>query len=382
MYTEKARLLHDVVLWAMAGGMLTWAVNSWIAGRITPGDVVVVSALTFRILHGSRDMALALVDMVQQFGAIEDTLGVIGRRQDVRDRPGAPALPHASGGLRFERVRFGYGRGGRAVLHDVDVDIPPGQTVGIVGPSGAGKSTFVALLQRLHDIDAGAILIDGTPIADVSQESLRANLAVVPQEVTLFHRSVRDNIRFGRPDASDAEVLAAAKAAQCDGFVRGLSIGYDTVVGERGLKLSGGQRNGIARALLKKVPILILDEATSALDTQSEIAVHREILRAMAGRTVIAVAHRLSTLASFDRVLVMIDGRIVEDGTPADLRRRGGAFAQMWHLQAEGLWHDNDEAAGGLSAPERVHGGASRSGGSVNGRGTPIHSDIGRDASA
>jgi ATP-binding cassette subfamily B protein len=346
MHLEKARLLHDVVLCVAAGSMLAWAVTLWSQGRITPGDVVVVSGLTFRILHSSRDLALSLVDLAQQLGFIDETLRTIAQPQTVRDQPDAPTLVPLGGSVEFRGVSFSY-RGAREVTHDLSVTIPAGQQVGIVGPSGAGKSTFVQLLQRLYDVDRGTILIDGQSIAGVTQDSLRAALAVVPQEITLFHRSVMDNIRFGRPDASDAEVLAAAKAAHCETFVNALPEGYDTIVGERGAKLSGGQRQrvGIARAFLKDAPIIILDEATSALDTESEIEIQRALTRLMRGRTVIAVAHRLSTLTTFDRVLVMADGRIVEDGPPAQLRRLNGLFERMWRLQSQGLSIDEALAA-------------------------------------
>jgi ATP-binding cassette, subfamily B, bacterial len=338
MYTEKARAIHDVALVALAGSMLAWCVHLWSVGRITPGDVVVVSALTFRILHGSRDMALSLVDMVQQFGFIEDTLRVIGQPQTVVDRPGAPALRRQGGAIEFRGVSFAYSHG-RDAIHDVDLVIPAGQKIGIVGPSGAGKSTMVHLLQRLYDVQKGRILIDGQPLTEVTQDSLREALAVVPQEISLFHRSLMENIRFARPDATDEEVFAAARAACCDGFIRALPQGYDTIVGERGMKLSGGQRQrvGIARAFLKDAPIIVFDEATSALDTESEMEIQRSLVRLMRDRTVVAVAHRLSTLAAFDRIVVMRAGRIVEDGTATELRRRGGLFDRMWRLQAEGL---------------------------------------------
>src|SRR5690606_8364506 len=214
MYTEKARLIHDVALWVMAGGMLAWAVTLWSKGNITPGDVVVVSALTFRILHGSRDMALSLVDVVQQFGYIEDTLRVIAQPQTVRDGPDAPPLEPQGGAIEFRDVSFSYGHG-RDAVHDINLHIPAGQKIGIVGPSGAGKSTLVHLLQRLHDVQSGDILIDGQSISSVQQDSLRNALSVVPQEITLFHRTIMDNIRFARPAATKAEVYQAACAATC-----------------------------------------------------------------------------------------------------------------------------------------------------------------------
>ena len=341
MYTEKARVLHDVALWLISGGVLAWCVHLWTAGRITPGDVVVVSALTFRMLHGSRDTALSLVDMVQQFGYIEETLRIIGQPQTVCDAPGAPHILAPRGAVAFRNVSFAYGEG-RDAVHDLDFEIPAGQKVGIVGPSGAGKSTCINLLQRLYDVQKGAILIDGQPVTAIAQDSLRAALAVVPQEITLFHRTVAENIRFARPDATNEEVYAAARAAHCDGFIRRFPHGYDTVVGERGAKLSGGQRQriGIARAFLKRAPIIILDEATSALDTESEMEIQRALVHLMRDRTVIAVAHRLSTLSVFERILVMKGGRIVEDGTTSELRRRGGLFDRMWRMQAGELLLD------------------------------------------
>ena len=338
MYTEKARVLHDIALWIMAGSMLFWALSLWSRSQISPGEVVVVSALTFRILHGSRDMAMSLVDMVQQFGFIADTLAVIGQPQTLIDHPGAPSVEAERGALSVRNVSFSYGNGAPA-LKDITIEIPPGQKVGIIGPSGAGKSTFVHLLQRLYDVQSGQILIDGNPIDKITQDSLRRSLAVVPQEISLFHRSVMENIRFGRPEATDEEVYAAARAAHCDTFIRFLSDGYDTLVGERGVKLSGGQRQriGIARTFLKSAPIIVLDEATSALDTESELAIQRSLIELMKNKTVVAVAHRLSTVASFDRIIVIDNGQVVEDGAPRELRDRGGAFDRMWRLQSEGL---------------------------------------------
>jgi ATP-binding cassette, subfamily B, bacterial len=339
LYLEKARALHDVALWGMAGGMLSWAVHLWSLGDITPGDVVVVSTLTFRILNSSRDLALSLVETAQYVGYIEDTLRVIAQPQSVVDAPNAKPLVARGGSVEFRDVSFSYGDARSDTVHELNLRIRPGEKVGIVGPSGAGKSTLIHLLQRLYDVQSGEVLIDGQRLTEVGQDSLRAALAVVPQEITLFHRTLMENIRFARPDATDEEVYAAARAACCDSFIRATPEGYNTLVGERGMKLSGGQRQriGIARAFLKDAPIIILDEATSALDTESEMEIQRSLVRLMRGRTVIAVAHRLSTLTAFDRIIVVKGGQIVEDGTATELRQRGGLFDTMWRLQAEGL---------------------------------------------
>lgn len=336
MYLEKARVMHDICLSLMAGGMLVWAISLWLDSAVSAGDVVLVSALTFRILHGSRDLALALVDATQQLGAIDDTLRIIVQPHGLED--GDTQLLLAEGDITFEAIDFRY-PDRRPVFHGLDLHIPAGQKVGVVGASGAGKSTLISLLQRLDDVQGGRIRIDGQDIRQVSQDSLREKIAVVPQETALFNRSIRENIRYGRPDASDEDVVEAARSAFCDGFIRELPQGYDTLVGERGVMLSGGQRQrlGIARAFLKDAPILILDEATSALDTQSEGEIQVALSRLVNHRTVVAVAHRLSTLANFDRVIVLRDGRIVEDGAPTELRSRGGEFETLWRMQADGF---------------------------------------------
>jgi ATP-binding cassette subfamily B protein len=338
MYTEKVRVAYDVVLWFMAAGMLAWAVYQWTRRSISPGDVVVVSALTFRILHGSRDVALSLVDLVQQFGYIDDTLHVIGKVPAVVDARDARDMQPHRGSVEFRNVSFHYARRGQT-LRDFNLYVPPGEKLGVAGPSGAGKSTLINLMQRLYDVQSGGVFIDGQRVESIKQDSLRASLSVVPQEISLFHRSVMDNIRFGRPDATDEEVVAAARAACCDEFVRCLPEGYETIVGERGVKLSGGQRQriGIARAFLKDAPVLIMDEATSALDTESEMRIQRNVVDRFPERTVIAVAHRLSTLVNFDRIIVVVDGRIVEEGTAAKLRAHNGVFEKLWRLQTEGL---------------------------------------------
>jgi len=342
MYLEKARVIHDICLSVMAGGMLIWAISLWRTGNISAGDVVMVSTLTFRILHGSRELALALVDTTQQLGAIADTLKIIVQPHALDDPEANLAL--SQGQIEFRDLTFRY-PDGRRVFEHFELTIPAGQKVGIVGSSGAGKSTLISLIQRLDDPQAGAVMIDGQDISEVSQDSLRERLAVVPQEAALFNRTIRENIRYGRPDATDEDVVMAAKNAFCDAFIRELPQGYDTLVGERGVMLSGGQRQrlGIARAFLKDSPILILDEATSALDTHSEAEIQAALADLMQGRTVVAVAHRLSTLASFDRIVVLQKGAIVEDGPPDELRRQGGLFQSLWTIQAAGFRHEQSD---------------------------------------
>jgi len=337
MYIERMRVLHDLALWLMAGGMLIWSLHLWSKGKISPGDVILSVAVSLRILRGSRDLAFAAVNATQFISRIADAIQVIGEDHKVVDRFGARQLVQVGGSIAFENIDFSY-PGGREVLRGFTLRIEPGQRVGLVGPSGAGKSTIISLVQRLFDIDGGRLLIDGQDLRTMTQDSLRAAIAVVPQEVSLFHRSVLENIRYAKPEASDEAVLAAAKAARCDDFIHALPQGYATIVGERGAKLSGGQRQrlGIARALLKDAPILVLDEATSALDTEVELEIQQALAAVMKGRTVLAIAQRLSTVAKFDQLVVLREGRIVEQGTPAELRRRRGLFDRMCRLQEEG----------------------------------------------
>jgi ATP-binding cassette subfamily B protein len=333
IYLEKARVLHDICLSVMAGTMLGWAISLWLKAQITPGDVVMVSALTFRILHGSRDLALALVDTSQQMGVIAETLNIIAQPHGLSDSH--QELASTRGHIQLVDVGYAY-RGGATVFKDLTLDIPPGQSVGIVGASGSGKSTLISLLQRLDDVSSGAILIDGQDIRSVSQDSLRRQIAVVPQEPALFNRSILENIAYGQPHAREQQIIEAARQAYCDDFIQALPQGYLTLVGERGVMLSGGQKQrlGLARAFLKNAPILILDEATSALDSDSEAIIQNALSDLMRGRTVLAVAHRLSTVARFNRVLVFDEGRIIQDGPPEELRSSEGRFRALWQLQA------------------------------------------------
>jgi ATP-binding cassette subfamily B protein len=333
-YLEHIRLVHAILTAILTAGVIAWGILLWQHGQAKVGDLVLITALAFGILHGTRDLAVALVDLTQHIARLEEATVTLLSPHELKDRPDATALPSGPGQVAFERVRFAY-PGRNAVLKDFDLVITPGQRVGLVGFSGAGKSTVLALLQRFYDLGGGRISIDGHDVRDVTQDSLRNVMAVVPQDISLFHRTVLENIRYARPDATEAEVLAAADMAHCRDFIEAMPDGFETMVGDRGVKLSGGQRQrlAIARALLKNAPILLLDEATSALDTESEQAIQQALDKLMAGRTVIAIAHRLSTLQSFDRIIVMDKGHIVDDGSPAMLAARPGPYRDLLRKQ-------------------------------------------------
>ena len=328
-YLEKLRLFHAVVTVVLTIALLAWAIVLWQNGGATAGDVVLVCTLGLSILHATRDLAVALVDVTQHIARLSEALATLLVPHRLRDHPEATPLAPSGTRVAFEHVSFCY-PDGRRVFTDFSLHIEPGQRVGLVGQSGCGKSTLIALLQRFYDVQGGRILVGGQDIARVTQESLRSAIAVVPQDISLFHRSIMENIRYGRPDASDAEVLDAIVAANCDDFIEELPEGVATIVGDRGVKLSPGQRQriGIARAFLKDAPILLLDEATSALDGDSEETVRQALDRLMGGRTVIAIAHRLSSLRSFDRIVVMQAGQVCEDGPPQVLVAPQGRLFQ------------------------------------------------------
>ncbi len=334
LYLEKLRLIHAVITAVLIAGVVAWGILLWQHGQATVGDLVLITALSFGILHSTRDLAVALVDLTQHLARLEEAIAALLIEHELPDRPGATALLPGAGQVVFDHVRFAY-PGRAAVLREFDLTIEPGQRVGLVGFSGAGKSTVLALLQRFYDVERGRILIDGQDIRDVTQESLRATMAIVPQDISLFHRTVQENIRYARPDAPEEDVLAAADMANCREFIEALPDGFATMVGDRGVKLSGGQRQrlAIARALLKDAPILLLDEATSALDSESERAIQDALDRLMHGRTVIAIAHRLSTLKRFDRIIVMDQGHIIDDGSPDVLAVRPGPYRDLLRKQ-------------------------------------------------
>ena len=334
IYLERLRLIHAVITTLLIAGVVAWGITLWQSGAATVGDLVLITSLSFGILHCTRDLAVALVDLTQHVARLEEAIGSLLIPHELPDRPGARPLLQGVGEVMFDAVSFAYP--GRApVLREFDLTIQPGQRVGLVGYSGAGKSTVLGLLQRFYDVGGGRILVDGQDIRDVTQESLRASMAIVPQDISLFHRTVLENIRYANPDAQEREVMAAAEMANCREFIEALPDGFDTMVGDRGVKLSGGQRQrlAIARALLKDAPILLLDEATSALDSESERAIQDALDRLMQGRTVIAIAHRLATLKSFDRIIVMDRGRIVDDGSPGILAMRPGPYRELLRKQ-------------------------------------------------
>ncbi|MGN6411432.1 MAG: ABC transporter ATP-binding protein [Nitrobacter sp.] len=328
-YLEKLRITHAAITVVLTISLLAWATTLWQRGGATTGDVVLVCTLGISILHATRDLAVALVDITQHVARLTEAVATLLVPHELIDHPEAEPLQGHGASVAFNTVTFGY-PGSQAVFERFNLRLQPGQRVGLVGESGGGKSTLFALLQRFYDPERGSITIDGQDISRVTQQSLRSAISVVPQDISLFHRSILENIRYGRPTATDDEVLRAAIAARCD-FVENLPEGFATMVGDRGVKLSGGQRQriAIARAFLKDAPILLLDEATAALDSESEEAIREALGRLMLGRTVIAIAHRLSTLRDFDRVIVLKDGKIIEDGQPGRLMRKDGHYRQL-----------------------------------------------------
>ncbi len=312
----------------------------WHRGQADAGDVATVLTMYF-VLHGYlRNMGQTVREMQRGVNDMAELVALHAERLEVADAPGAGELKVSAGRITFDRVRFGYGAHAAPLFDGLSVDIRGGERVGLVGPSGSGKSTFVRLIQRLHDVQGGAILIDGQDLARLRQASLRQQIAIVPQEPTLFHRTLGENIAYGRPDATQAEIERAARSAHAHGFITRQPKGYATLVGERGIKLSGGERQrvAIARAFLADAPILILDEATSSLDSESEAAIQAAMARLIEGRTAIVIAHRLSTVRAMDRILVFDGGRIVEEGTHAVLvGRQSGVYRRLFELQALGI---------------------------------------------
>jgi ATP-binding cassette, subfamily B, bacterial len=328
-YLEKLRLTHAGITVVLTIALLAWAITLWQRGAATTGDVVLVCTLGLSILSATRDLAVALVDVTQHVARLTEAIATLLLPHELKDHPGAEPLVKSGAAIVFNNISFQY-PGGSQVFDKFSLRIQPGQRVGLVGQSGGGKSSLFTLLQRFYDVQRGSVTIDGQDIARVTQQSLREAISVVPQDISLFHRSIMENIRYGRPNATDSEVLRAAIAARCD-FIDTLPQGMATIVGDRGIKVSGGQRQriAIARAFLKDAPILLLDEATAALDSESEEAIREALARLMHGRTVIAIAHRLATLRHFDRVVLLQGGRIIEDGPPDILLQGKGPYREL-----------------------------------------------------
>jgi ATP-binding cassette subfamily B protein len=336
-YLEKLRIFHAVVTIVLALGLLAWAIILWQLNEATIGDVVLICTLGLSVLHATRDLAVALVDITQHVARLSEALSTLLIPHELRDHPEAAPLIRRGASVKFEHVDFRY-PDGQQIFEDLNLSFMPGERIGLVGHSGGGKSTLFALMQRFYDTQGGRISIDGQDISRVTQESLREAIGVVPQDISLFYRSVMENIRYGRPDATDDEVLDAAFAARCD-FIGELPNGMRTLVGDRGVRLSGGQRQriAIARAFLKNAPLLLLDEATSSLDSESEEAIREALNRLMRGRTVIAIAHRLSTVRNFDRIVVLGLGKVVQDGPPDALLRREGIYRRLVEREMDRL---------------------------------------------
>ncbi|TDP85849.1 ATP-binding cassette subfamily B multidrug efflux pump [Aquabacterium commune] len=323
----------------------------WVQGQVGIGAVAAATAMALRLNGISHWMMWEMAALFEHIGTVQDGINTLSKPHTVVDKPGAPALQVGRGEVRFDQVRFGYG-GQRTVIDGLNLHIRPGEKIGLVGRSGAGKTTILNLLLRFYDVESGRVLIDGQDIAQVQQDSVRAQVGMVTQDTSLLHRSVRDNILYGRPDASDADMHRAAERAEAADFIQTLTDAhgrkaFEAHVGERGVKLSGGQRQriAIARVMLKDAPILLLDEATSALDSEVEAAIQASLYKLMEGKTVVAVAHRLSTIAAMDRLIVMDQGRIVEEGDHASLLAQGGLYARLWSHQSGGFLVEDDEDA-------------------------------------
>jgi len=318
--------------------MVFTLVHGWTQGWVSIGDFTLVIMLSFGLLGMIWWMSFQLRVFFKEIGTIKSALMLIAKEHDIQNAPDAKGLVVTKGSIQFDDVNFYYKRN-NVLFDQFSVTIHPGEKIGLIGFSGAGKSTFVNLIMRFYDVSRGSIKIDGQNIKSVTQNSLHENIAMIPQDPSLFHRSLMENIRYGHINASDDEVIQAAKLAHCHDFIMTLDQGYDSLVGDRGIKLSGGQRQriAIARAILKNALILILDEATSSLDSVTEKLIQTSLKQLMAGKTTIVIAHRLSTLAEMDRLLVFKDGEIVEDGDHQALLKQNGHFAKMWRMQAGGF---------------------------------------------
>lgn len=340
LYSDLTQFLNSGILLICGSGIFYILTMRWEQGDISSAEFIFVLAIIMQLTGSLVFIGRMMVNAARVSGEMEEGLKDIVIPRNVIDAPNSVAVIVNDASIKFNGVSFDHEN--TSVFTDFSLTIPAGQRLGLVGPSGAGKSTFVSLLLRQYDIESGSIEIDGQNIATVTQDSLRAAIAVVPQEPALFHRTISENIAYGKPDATDEEVIAVAKKAYAHDFIATLPLGYDTLVGERGVKLSGGQKQriAIARAMLKDAPILVLDEATSALDSESEVEIQKALHVLMAGKTVIAIAHRLSTLREMDRIIVLENGVIAEDGTHDSLLTYGGTYARLWAHQAGGFLED------------------------------------------
>ena len=351
-FMERMRWFQFIATLSLQVGMIAYAASIWMDRSISVGSFAMVASLLLLVINDVRNLSRRFLEFFEYIGNITDGVGIIIRPHEITDSPGATELQVTRGEIRFENVDFAYG-GGIEVFRGLSLTIRPGERVGLVGFSGSGKSTFVNLILRLYDIQDGRILIDGQDIREVTQDSLRNAVSMISQEPMLFHRSLRENVRYGSLEASDDDVQDAARRAHAHEFIESLPQGYGALVGERGVRLSGGQRQriAIARAVLKNAPIVIMDEATSSLDSVTERHIQDSIENLMKGRTSIVIAHRLSTIAHLDRIVVFHAGEVVEDGTHAELLTRNGHYARMWSMQAGGFLPENDEEPDELDTP-------------------------------
>jgi len=340
-YSERVRWFQYTAAALLKVGVVWLALHLWRTGQISVAEFVVAATTALLIINEARNLSRRFLEFFEYIGNVSNGVQTIVRPHEIIDRPGAAPVRVTRGSIEFRDVSFGYALE-QPIFRHLNVSIPPGQRVGLVGYSGSGKSTFVSLILRLYDPQSGEVRVDGVDIRSLTQESLHAQLSLIPQDPNLFHRSLLDNIRYGRLDASDEEVMEAARKAHAHEFILQIKDQYAALVGERGVKLSGGQRQriAIARVILKNAPILILDEATSSLDSVTEQAIQQTLEEVMKGKTVIVVAHRLSTIAHLDRILVFDQGRIVEDGSHAELLSRGGVYQRLWSRQAGGFLLD------------------------------------------
>lgn len=337
-YSERIRWFQFISAAVLKIGTLYYSLSLWSQGKIAAADFVVATSLSLLIISEARNLSKRFLEFFEHIGNVANGVHTIIQPHEIIDRDNAINHAITKGSIEFRQVYFSYSSE-KTVFTNLSVTIQPGERVGLVGFSGSGKSTFVNLILRLFDPQSGQILIDGVNIKDMTQEALHSQISLIPQDPSLFHRTLLENILYGRLEASEAELIEAARKAYADDFIAQMKEGYDSLVGERGVKLSGGQRQriAIARVILKNAPILILDEATSSLDSITEKAIQDTLDSAMNGKTVIVVAHRLSTIAHLDRILVFDRGRIIEDGTHSNLLAKGGAYYRLWQMQAGGF---------------------------------------------